>query len=65
MLEGKDVWNDLRLFVEDLSATVGQPAEQAREPVLTVDAVSRRFNVSTRTVARWRGQGLVGAPVHH
>ncbi len=59
VLDGKDVWNDLRLFVEDLSATVGQPADQAREPVLTVDAVSRRFNVSTRTVARWRGQGLV------
>ena len=29
------------------------------EPVLTVDAVSRRFNVSTRTVTRWRRQGLV------
>src|SRR5436305_10429781 len=59
VLDGKDVLHDLRLFVEDLSGTVGQPAEQAPEPVLTVDAVSRRFNVSTRTVARWRGQGLV------
>ena len=29
------------------------------EPVLTVDAVSRRFNVSTRTITRWRRQGLV------
>src|SRR3954469_1397724 len=59
VLEGKDVRHDLRMFVEDLSGTVGQQAEQMREPVLTVDAVSRRFNVSTRTVARWRGQGLV------
>jgi RNA polymerase sigma factor (sigma-70 family) len=59
VLDGKDVLHDLRLFVEDLSGTVGQTAEQAAEPVLTVDAVSRRFNVSTRTVARWRGQGLV------
>ena len=59
VLDGKDVRHDLRLFVEDLSGTVGQAAEQAAEPVLTVDAVSRRFNVSTRTVARWRGQGLV------
>ena len=59
VLDGKDVRHDLRLFVEDLSGTVGQSAEQATEPVLTVDAVSRRFNVSTRTVARWRGQGLV------
>ena len=59
VLEGKDVRHDLRLFVEDLSGTVGQGVDQATEPVLTVDAVSRRFNVSTRTVARWRGQGLV------
>jgi RNA polymerase primary sigma factor len=59
ILEGPDVQHDLRLFVEDLSATVGQRAEQAPEPVLTVDAVSRRFNVSARTVTRWRRQGLV------
>src|SRR4051794_28214558 len=59
VLDGKDVLHDLRLFVEDLSGTVGQRVDQAHEPVLTVDAVSRRFNVSTRTVARWRGQGLV------
>ena len=59
VLEGGDVRNDLRLFIEDLSATVGQKLEQAAEPVLTVDAVSRRYNVSTRTVNRWRSQGLV------
>ncbi|HEX8201775.1 MAG TPA: sigma-70 family RNA polymerase sigma factor, partial [Isosphaeraceae bacterium] len=59
VLDGGDVRHDLRLFVEDLSGTVGQKADQVAEPVLTVDAVSRRFNVSPRTVARWRRQGLV------
>src|SRR3954452_6409504 len=59
VLDGGDVQHDLRLFVEDLSGTVGQKAEQASEPVLTVDAVSRRFNVSIRTVTRWRRRGLV------
>ena len=59
VLDGHDVQHDLRLFVEDLSKTVGQKPEQASEPVLTVDAVSRRFNVSTRTITRWRRQGLV------
>src|SRR6476620_9664296 len=29
------------------------------EPVLTVEAISKRFNVSTRTLTRWRQQGLV------
>ena len=47
------------MFIEDLSGTVHQKVEQAPEPVLTVDAVSRKFNVSTRTVTRWRRQGLV------
>ncbi len=59
VLDGRDVRHDLRLFIEDLSGTVQQAAEQATEPVLTVDAVSRKFNVSTRTVTRWRRQGLV------
>lgn len=59
VLEGEEVRHDLRLFVEDLSATVRQAADQAAEPVLTVEEVSRRFNVSSRTVGRWRRQGLV------
>jgi RNA polymerase sigma factor (sigma-70 family) len=59
VLEGTDVRHDLGLFVEDLSATARQAVEHVTEPVLTVDEVSRRFNVSTRTVTRWRRQGLV------
>jgi RNA polymerase sigma factor (sigma-70 family) len=56
---GEDVRHDLRLFVEDLSRTVGQKVEAVTEPVLTVEEMSRRFQVSTRTVSRWRRQGLI------
>ena len=59
VLEGGDVQHDLGLFVEDLSATARQAVEQVAEPVLTVEEVSRRYNVSPRTVTRWRRQGLV------
>ncbi|CAN5916375.1 sigma-70 family RNA polymerase sigma factor [soil metagenome] len=59
LIRGEDLRHDLQLFVEDLSRTIGQPVEQANEPVRTVEAVSRRYNVSTRTVTRWRRQGLV------
>ena len=38
---------------------LGQAVEQVAEPVLTVEEVSRRYNVSPRTVTRWRRQGLV------
>ena len=59
VFDGAGVRSDLKLFVEDLSATICQTVEQTPEPVLTVEEVSRRFNVSTRTITRWRGQGLV------
>jgi RNA polymerase primary sigma factor len=59
VLDGPDVTHDLLTFIEDISRTVGQDASQVAEPVLTVEAVGLRFNVSTRTVNRWRAQGLV------
>jgi RNA polymerase primary sigma factor len=59
ILDGAGVRSDLRLLVEDLSAAAGQSIEQVQEPVLTVEEASRRFNVSTRTITRWRNQGLV------
>lgn len=59
LIEGKDAIHDLRLFVDDLSASANIPVEKASEPVLTVDDLSERFNVSTKTVDRWRKRGLV------
>jgi RNA polymerase primary sigma factor/RNA polymerase sigma factor len=56
---GEDASHDLRLFVEDLSDAANVPAEAAGEPVLTVEDVSRQYNVSTKTVSRWRQLGLV------
>lgn len=58
-IDGADAVHDLRLFVEDLSASADLPVEHAREEVLTVDDLSQRFNVSTKTVDRWRKRGLV------
>lgn len=51
--------HDLRCFVEDLSDSVDLPAEAAGEDVWTVDDVSERYNVSKKTVSRWRDRGLV------
>lgn len=59
VLEGEEVRHDLQLFVEDLSATLRQRPEDAPEPVLTTAEVSRRYNVTPRTIARWRERGLV------
>ncbi len=59
ILSGEDAVHDLRCFVEDLSDSADIDVEQVNEPVLTVEEVSQRFNVSTKTVDRWRDRGLV------
>ncbi|MEZ6090769.1 MAG: sigma-70 family RNA polymerase sigma factor [Pirellulaceae bacterium] len=59
LVHGKDVRHDLRLFVEDVSDAADVSASEANEPVHTVDDLSKMFNVSTKTISRWRDQGLV------
>jgi len=58
-ISGDDTRHDLRLLIEDLSDSVDLKADAMPEPVFTVDEVSKRFNVSTKTVDRWRDRGLV------
>jgi len=62
-IDGKDAVHDLCRFVEDLSESVDQTVDEISEPVLTVDDLSERFHVSTKTVDRWRQRGLVGRKV--
>ena len=57
-LGGRDVIRDLRCFIEDLSDSIDLDVRNAGEPVLTVNEVSKRYNVSTKTVDRWRNRGL-------
>lgn len=58
-IAGTDVAHDLRLFVEDLSDSANIDVAHVGQEVLTVEDVSRRYNVSTKTVDRWRDKGLV------
>jgi RNA polymerase primary sigma factor len=56
---GEDVIHDLHLLVEDLSESANLRADEIGEPVHTVDELSKMFSVSTKTISRWRRQGLV------
>jgi len=58
-LTGEEATHDLRLFVEDVSDAADVLADSAGEPVLTVEALATEFNVSTKTISRWREQGLI------
>ena len=61
---GGDLKHDLRLFIAGSSRSIPPlPIEQAVEPILTLDEVSKQLNVSTKTISRWRARGLVGRRV--
>jgi len=58
-ISGADALHDLQLFVEDLSDSADIRVEDVPEIVSTVDQLGEKFNVSTKTISRWRKQGLV------
>ncbi len=58
-LSGREADHDLRLFVEDVSDAANVAADSMGEPVLTVERLAQEFNVSTKTISRWRRHGLI------
>jgi RNA polymerase sigma factor (sigma-70 family) len=61
LISGADLSHDLALFIEALGGTV--PTAEPAEPLVTLDELATRLNVSTRTIRRWRKLGLVGRRV--
>jgi len=62
VIQGSDLRHDLYLVIKDLVKSMPAiPMEEVPEPVLTLEQVSKRLNVSTKTISRWREKGLVGA----
>ena len=64
MIPGADLKHDLALFVRLVERSVpAVPIEQAVEPILTLEEVSKKFRVSTKTISRWRVRGLTARRV--
>ena len=57
-LSGEDVIHDVCLFIEDVSDAADIRREEVPEQVYTVEELAKMFSVSTKTISRWRGQGL-------
>lgn len=60
LLEGDHLVSDLVSLAEDLSDDAGLYVGTWAEPVYTVGELAGRFDVSTKTIFRWRRRGLVG-----
>ncbi|MBL8794889.1 MAG: sigma-70 family RNA polymerase sigma factor [Planctomycetia bacterium] len=65
LLSGEDLRHDLWLVIDELMKSLPRtepalPVAPPAEPVLTLEEISKRLNVSTKTISRWRQRGLVG-----
>lgn len=64
LIPGGDLKHDLALFIRRVDRSIpAVPIEQAVEPMLTLEEISKRFNVSSKTISRWRLRGLVARRV--
>lgn len=58
LLAGLAIQHDLGQLIEDLSDSLNVETASLPEPVLTIDDVTERFNVTSKTIQRWRRKGL-------
>jgi RNA polymerase sigma factor (sigma-70 family) len=69
LIGGADLKQDVGQFIREVAGSIDpraltpQPVESMPEPVLTLEEVSKKLNVSTKTINRWRRRGLIGVPV--
>lgn len=58
LLTGLALQHDLGLLIEQVSAKMRVRVDELAEPVLELDDLTARFNVTTKTIQRWRKRGL-------
>src|SRR5688500_9692708 len=58
LLTGLALQHDLGLLIEHVSDTLDVVAPSVPEPVLTIEDLTERFNVTSKTIQRWRRKGL-------
>lgn len=59
LIKGNELLEDLQVFIIKLSGRIAPPVTEQRQKVYTVDEMAKEFNVSTKTINRWRKRGLV------
>jgi RNA polymerase primary sigma factor len=59
IIDGRDLLDDLQVFITKLSGRLALRAAEASEKVHTIEELAARFQVSTKTIDRWRKRGLL------
>src|SRR5688500_13807036 len=64
LIPGAELRHDLGLLIADLAQSLpAMPVESMAEPVMTLEEISKKLNVTTKTINRWRKRGLIGVPI--
>ncbi|MBI1830690.1 MAG: sigma-70 family RNA polymerase sigma factor [Planctomycetes bacterium] len=64
LMPAVDLIHDLGLFINELAVSLPAiPIEEVQEPVLTINEISKKYNVTPKTIQRWRKRGLIGIPI--
>ena len=59
LIKGKELADDLQIFIWKLSGQLARSAAKQSQKIYTVEELAAILNVSTRTIDRWRKRGLV------
>jgi len=59
LIKGDELAEDLGIFISKLSGWLAEPVAQLREKVYTIEELAKAFDVSTKTIHRWRKRGLL------
>jgi len=59
LIKGEELLEDLRIFVAKLSGQLAGRVSEQKEKVYTIEELAEAFGVSTKTIYRWRKQGLI------
>jgi RNA polymerase sigma factor (sigma-70 family) len=64
LISGQDVRHDLGLLIAELANSLpAVPIEEVAEPIFTLEQMSKKLHVTTKTLNRWRKRGLIALPV--
>src|SRR3982751_583515 len=58
LFPGEALQHDLGQLIETVSDSLDQHSAALAEPVLSIDDVTEKFNVTSKTIQRWRRKGL-------
>jgi RNA polymerase primary sigma factor len=59
LIKGNELLEDMRIFISKLSGKLAGPVSDQKEKIYRIEELAKNLGVSTKTIYRWRKQGLV------